>query len=188
MGLLINLTRDYLKDVGGYAKAVYEANNWFKEAKNNSKDTTLVKTSESFKNGKIYIFKYDALTKDRNRDWDKNPLVLSLGQDEHGNDLGINLNYLSNRLCTKILDRIMDNYSSVIKSAIRGRNKGNAKLQQPLDSLNYDNLVRILNGLNYNGAIRSYINGRKREQYVFSYDVWPQISFLNKLSKKSHSS
>lgn len=180
MGLLKDLIRNYVQESGGQGKAMIASKKWFKKAKVDSKDNTLVKTSERFKRGKIYTFRYlEPQSIGRLKEWDRNPVVLSLGQDDHKNDIGINLNYLPNALRLKILDKIMSAYASNIENAMRGRNKGNAKSQQQLISLNYDNLAKVLVRLGYKESIRTYKNHLKAEQYVLSYDAWARITFLN---------
>ena len=180
MGLLKDLIRKEIKDAGGKGKAINEAQIWYRDAKLDSKDKTLVKTTEKFKRGKIYMFKYrEPKSIAKIKTWDASPVVLSMGQDEHGHDIGINLNFLPNTLREKVLDKIMESYASQIKNAMRGRNKADAKSQQNINSINYKNLSRTLSRLGFNHSIRTYINNRKSEQYVLSYDAWPKVTFLN---------
>jgi len=180
MTLLKDLIRKEIKEAGGQGKAIRDAEIWYIKAKRDSKDTTLVKTNERFKRGKIYMFKYvDPKTIKNMKSWDANPVVLSMGQDDHGNDIGINLNFLPNQLRLKIMDKIMEAYAVNIKAAIRGRNKGNAKAQAQVIGLYYNNLVRVLSRVGFNHSVRTYITGRKSEQYVLSYDSWPKVTYLN---------
>ncbi|MFW6130137.1 MAG: hypothetical protein ACOC56_03060, partial [Atribacterota bacterium] len=138
-----------------------------------------VKTNERFKRGKIYIFKYrNPFSIYKLKEWDSNPIVLSLGQDEYNNDIGINLNYIPNKLKIKILDKIMDQYSSKIKFAMEGVDV-NAKQQKNLNDFDYNNLKRILNRLGFQKAIRTYKHNLKQKQFVVSYESWPKITFLN---------
>jgi hypothetical protein len=180
MSLLKTLIRKDIQEAGGEGKAIINARDWYVKAKQDSKNTTLVKTNEKFKRGKIYMFKY---TKPKNIEnikyWDANPVVLSMGQDEHGNDIGINLNFLPNTLRLKILDKIMESYSVNIRNAIRGKNKGNAKSQYQVININYSSLVKVLYKIGFNHSIRSYITNRKSQQFVLSYDSWPKVTFLN---------
>jgi hypothetical protein len=119
MSLLKDLIRKEIKSTGGQGKAINEARSWYTNAKQDSKNTTLVKTTERFKRGKIYMFRYDEPKTIKNlKYWDANPVVLSFGQNEYGNDIGINLNLLPNQLRLKILDKIMESYSFYIQAAI----------------------------------------------------------------------
>jgi hypothetical protein len=180
MGLLKNLIREYEREVGGKGKAIISANKWFVKAKKDSKEQTLVKTNERFKRGKIYIFRYnDPLTKERLSQWDANPVVLGLGQDDYGNDIGINFNYLPNPIRLKIMDKIMEEYSPRIEGAMRGKNKENAKAQQQITSLNYINLGKVLIKVGYKQAIRTYKPKLKTDQFVLSYEAWARLTYLN---------
>lgn len=180
MGLLKDLIRKQEQESGGKGKAIKNSDDWFKKAKKDSKDNTLVKTSERFKRGKIYVFRYlDPVSKDKLKSWDRNPVVISLGQDDHGNDIGINLNYLPIPVRTKIMDKIMTVYESNIKNAMRGKNASNAKVQQQIKGFNYENLAKTLSRIGYKEAIRTYKPGLKSNQYVLSYEAWARMTSLD---------
>lgn len=180
MGLLKDLIRKQEQDSGGKGKAIKNSGDWFKKAKKDSNDNTLVKTNERFKRGKIYTFRYlDPVSKHKLKEWDRNPVVISLGQDDHNNDIGINLNYLPLAMRTKIMDKIMTVYESNIKNAMRGKNASNAKAQQQIINFNYENLAKVLSKTGYKDAIRTYKHNLKSNQYVLSYEAWARMTSLD---------
>jgi len=88
-----------------FKKASQKAKSFFKATKKtlkkikksfvkDKKKYTVKKTAKNFKPGSLITFRYDAL--DKSKQFDKNPLVLSLGLSKQNNKhfLGLNLHWL----------------------------------------------------------------------------------------------
>lgn len=185
MGLLLESQREYIRESGGRGRAMQKAIIWYRDYKKVTDDKTIVHTTERFKRGKIYIFYYPRPVKiHRLLPWDSHPIVLSLGQNETGDDIGINLNYVSMTIRLKLMDAVMSAFSTKIKNSMKGQLKKNASRQSALTELCYESVSNVLNRIEFKNAIRVYKNKRKSNQVVVSYDAWPQVTFLNLKSMK----
>jgi len=179
MGLLITEQRKYIKEVGSRASAITESKKWYYQFMKNP-DKTIVHTTERFKRGKIYIFYYPRpKTLDKMLIWDSHPVVLAMGQNKHGDDIGINLNFVPMTMRLHLMDLVMTAYKGKIKYAMKGKYANNASLQKPILELDYKRIERILYSIQFKYAVRAYKNILKSNQVVVSYDSWPKITFLD---------
>lgn len=93
------LTENIFKKASKKAKDFFKATkknlkNIKKSIVRNKKQYTVKKTPKNFKPGSLITFKYDAL--DKTKQFDKNPLVLSLGLSRNNNKhfLGLNVHWM----------------------------------------------------------------------------------------------
>ena len=98
MGQLSDEVKNFVQNARGLDNARMAADEWYKTVGKSSGDKSIQSTSGPFQPGKIYIFRYEhPVTMERLEQWDANPVVLSLGRVD-GNDVGINLNYLPQKV------------------------------------------------------------------------------------------
>lgn len=194
-----------VRELGGQAKAEKFALRWYKDASANlvsratkrfidrltkgdraqriPKKKSIQSDSGYFEGGKIYIFKYNnPKTKDIMEYYDRNPIVLSLGQkriettgDIH--EFGINLNFLPKNVVVNLLNTIEKAFSPTIKYNLENL-PDLARKQQHLD-LTYRVAESILSKKARRFAYRSYIPSRTTSSYVVSFDSWVYVPLLD---------
>lgn len=119
--------------------------------------------------GKIHLFRYDPKYKDELAYYDRRPLVLCLGPNEYGNDLGVNLHFLPKRVRWRFLDAVHDRYKSDMARAI-GTSKN--ALEEAEVRIAYNLVEDILVSTRSKAAIRSYIPSRRTDTTVVSFRSW----------------
>lgn len=134
--------------------------------------------------GKIYIYRYDPKTKDTLQFYDRNPMVLSLGQlrnkgEEGILDFGINLHFIPKQLREKLLDIVYKVNKATIEKEIDTSMRSEAKDQKPLSQVDYNNFQRFLSGYGFEFAFRSYYKNRRKNVYVIPYEDWHKTLFLD---------
>lgn len=148
-----------------------------------SKSKNYTPWNKELRNGKIYVFRYDPKLADELDFYDKNPVILSLGQKKIKDgflDLGINLNFLPLRFKLSLLEQIENDKLSIkISDKIKGKQNNNSKLQKPLLHIDYEWSKRYLKHIGFEFAIRSYYIDRRSFCYEVSYEEWENISLLN---------
>lgn len=171
MGKLKTEISQLIKKSRGLNQARIDTNKWFNTS------NSVVNTQELFKPGKIYVFRYEHPI-NKERLWDMNPTVLSLGRTE-GLDIGLNLNFLTYNQRVALLDRVYEQYYEHIKRSVE-RSGGNPLRQEQIISMNYDNIKRFLSKTNYHKACRRYINNKRKNTKVISYSDWVRMAIINK--------
>lgn len=170
--------RNFVKNSRGLDNARTAADQWFRTVGKSNGDTSIQSYSGPFQPGKIYIFRYEhPVTEDRLEQWDANPVVLSLGRVD-GNDLGINLNYLPEKVKLNVIDKIYKNYGSKIEEQI-AKKPGQAKAQKPILSFNEDTIIKFLNDAGLGYAIKRYVTNLRKRTKVVSAEGWKYIPLLN---------
>lgn len=176
MGKMKEEISQLVKKSKGLNEAKNDSEQWIKNTGNSTGNKSVARTSEVFKPGKIYTFRYEnPINKDRT--WDRNPTVLSLGRID-GLDIGINLNYLTYKQRLTLLDRVYDQYYNRIQDSIK-KSGGNALMQSEILALNYDNIKRFLSKGSYVKACRRYITSKRKNTIVVSYSEWARIAVID---------
>jgi hypothetical protein len=166
----------YVKNLKGLNQAKNSTEAWLRDVKNSTGDNSIAKTNELFKPGKIYIFRYENPI-NKERMWDLNPTVLSLGRVD-GLDIGINLNYLNYNQRVTLLDTVYNQYSNIIEDSIK--NSGtNAKNQKSIPSMNYENIKKFLEKSTYQKACRRYMHSKRKNTIVVGYNHWDKIAVID---------
>jgi hypothetical protein len=166
----------YIKNLKGLNQARKSTEKWIRDAKDSTGDKSIIKTNELFKPGKIYIFRYEEPI-NKERMWDLNPTVLSLGRVD-GLDIGINLNYLNYNQRVALLDSVYNQYINIIEDTIE-KSGTNAKNQRSIPSMNYDNIKRFLEKSVYHKACRRYKHNKRKNTIVVGYNHWDKIAVIN---------
>lgn len=184
------LLSQYIKIHGNKSKAKQKALEWFEEESkfpiiNLSKDIKKVRVNKPMYQGKIYTFTYDPKTKDKLSYYDRNPIVLSIGQSKtiNGLDLGVNLNFLPQKYKIHFLNVIYKQNRRIIQRSFennqrlaRSRKNPNPNKEFPLNC-NYD-LVKKLLPKELSFALRSYYRNRRKNIVMFGYNSWSPLSLL----------
>lgn len=179
MGKIKEDIKKLAKDAGSKSKALKEARTWYDKGSNSMRDNTIVKTTDPFRPGMIYVFRYDKPKHMATLPWwDKNPVVLALDATDAGNDCGINLNLLPVDVKEDMLDLIYEKLKSMIKSQTSGARANNAKIQSAI-KLDYKSAKRFLDQYGLGFAIRQYIPNLKGNQKVVSYENWGRIALVD---------
>lgn len=171
---------DILNSYGNIRKAEKEAYSSYKKG---LKTKSYIPWNNELRNGKIYIFQYDPKTADMLDFYDKNPVVLSLGQKKVKDgvlDLGVNLNFLPLRFKLSLLEQVeQDLNSKKIEKKIKKSKTVNTKSQSPLFHITYDWCKKFLAHIGYEFALRSYYRERRTGCVETAYEEWENISLLN---------
>ncbi len=179
MGKIKEDIKKLAKDAGSKSKALKEARAWYDKGSTSMRDNTIVKTTDPFKAGMIYVFRYDKPKHMATLPWwDKNPVVLALDATDAGNDCGINLNLLPVDVKEDMLDLIYEKLKGMIKSQTSGVRANNAKIQSAI-KLDYKSAKRFLDQYGLGFAIRQYIPNLKGNQKVVSYENWGRIALVD---------
>lgn len=175
MGKLREEIASYQKEMRGKGPVMQDSKSWFKSSKGSTGDSSISKTNEVFKPGKIYSFTYANPVRD-DKIWDRSPVVLSLGRVD-GYDVGINLNLLSSAKRLDFLDRVYTQYKKSIDRAVR-LSGNDATSQGAIAYMNYQNVHKFLEKSGYMNAFRRYISNRRTNTYVFGYQEWKRVVSL----------
>lgn len=175
MGALRDEIAAFQKEMGGRGPQQQDSKKWYSTAKSSTGDSSVSRTNEVFKPGKIYSFTYaDPVRADKI--WDRTPVVLSLGRID-GYDVGINLNLLSSAKRLDFLDRVYTQYKKSIDRSVR-LSGTDAVSQREIKSMYYQNVKRFLEKSGYMTAFRRYISNRRTNTHVFGYQEWKRVVTL----------
>lgn len=178
MGKLSQEIKSLVIESRGLDIAKNDSIKWYKTTANSAKDTSVKTNNGPFKPGKIYIFRYEnPKTKDSLEWWDRNPVVLSLGQHD-GKDIGINLNLIPYARKIQLLDKIYDQYDTRIDTMIE-RGKGNANAETGIPSLTYERIKPFLEKTGFAAAVRTYFIGLRKNTHVVSYSKWNRVALID---------
>jgi hypothetical protein len=155
--------------------AVADTKRWFTSARNSSGDSSVRRDNGVFKPGKIYVFRYEKPIKDKM--WDRNPVVLSLGR-VGGYDVGINLNHLDYNKRLDLLDRVYSQFEKSIERSIK-TSGGDALSQNIITSMQYENIQRFIESSGYLKAFRRYITNKRTHSTIVGYTQWNRIALLD---------
>jgi hypothetical protein len=175
MGALKDEISAFQREMRGKGPQQQDSNKWYKSSKSGTGDSSVSRTNEVFKPGKIYSFTYANPVRD-DKIWDRTPVVLSLGRID-GYDVGINLNLLSSSKRLDFLDRVYTQYKKKIDRAVR-LSGNDAVSQNEIKSMYYENIKRFLESSGYMNAFRRYISNRRTSTYVFGYQEWKRVATL----------
>lgn len=157
---------------------------WFmSEIKNNKSSRIQKLNSLNFQRGKIYIFNYDPITKDRLSYWDESPIFLffDLIQTKNGPVfLGINLSWFPITARKFFLNSIKRVYKNQYSTA---NTKPYSALQQLPVDLNIELFIKLFYKIGFSFGIRTYKPNRIRGPiYSVCFEDW---SMLENMSKNS---
>ena len=175
MGALKDEISAFQKEMGGRGPQEKDSKKWYKSSKSGTGDSSISRTNEVFKPGKIYSFTYANPVRD-DKIWDRSPVVLSLGRVD-GYDVGINLNLLSSAKRLDFLDRVYTQYKKSIDRSVK-LSGTDAISQREIKSMYYENVKRFLEQSGYMKAFRRYISNRRTGTYVFGYQEWKRVATL----------
>lgn len=176
MGKVKNDVGSLVKKLKSLKQAQYDTKRWFKNTRESNSDTSVIKTRQWFRPGKIYVFRYEVPLRD-NKPWDRNPVVLSLGRVE-GFDVGINLNFLPYSKRLDFLDRVYSQFEKKINKSIQ-LSGSNAMTQNQINEMYYYNIERFLKKSGYMNAYRRYRPGGRRFSTLISYTEWDRVALLD---------
>jgi len=178
MGNLSTEIKNLVQNARGLDNARTVADEWFRSKGKSQKDTSIKTYAGPFQPGKIYIFRYEKpVSIDRLKQWDANPVVLSLGMVD-GVDIGINLNYLPYKAKLAVLDKIYTNFESKIQENER-KAPGNVKGQKPILSFNVETMKRFLAGAGLGYALKRYVTNLRKNTRAVEAEGWKYIPLLN---------
>ncbi len=178
MGKLSQEINSLIKESRGLDIAKKESNKWYKNTASSTGDSSVESSAAPFRPGKIYIFRYDnPKTKKTLEWWDRNPVVLSLGQHS-GKDIGINLNLIPHARKLQLLDKIYEQYLPKIERMIVS-GKGDATSESGIIELNYDKIKPFLEKTGFASAVRTYVTGIRRNTQVVSYSKWNRVALID---------
>ncbi len=178
MAKLSDEVKNFVKNARGLDNARSAADEWFKTVGKSSGDKSIQSYSGPFQPGKIYIFRYEnPVTKESLKQWDANPVVLSLGTVD-GTDVGVNLNYLPQNVKLQILDKIYKNFSSKIEEQV-AKAPGEAKKQKPILSFNASTIQSFLDKAGLGYAIKRYVTNLRKNTKAVSAEGWKYVPLLN---------
>ena len=178
MGKLSKEISALVTESRGLDIAKKESIEWYKKTASSSGDSSVENYNGPFKPGKIYIFRYEnPKTKDTLEWWDRNPVVLSLGQHD-GKDIGINLNLIPYARKIQLLDKIYDQYESRIDTMVK-RGRGDASSEQGIPSFTYERVKPFLEKTGFGAAVRTYIIGLRKNSRVVSYFKWNRVALID---------
>lgn len=160
-------------------KAIYA---WLlKKMKDPKATDVMTYKSGAFEPGKIYIFKYDPLYKDRYSYWDEHPIILALGKmpaKQGFMNVGINLSWYPPSARVYMIESIMKIYKGHMEQQ-KKKYKGDAKRQAgvPIDLMA---LKTALDQFGFSFAIRNYLPSQvKSPSYCISFEHWKKMTKLS---------
>jgi hypothetical protein len=159
-----------------------DAYKWFLEQIKDEKNTRVqVNKDPWLQPGKIYIFKYNAVHKDRLDPWDKHPIVLALGKMQYKNsvcNVGINISWYPPPARKVIIERLRKMYEPKYKEAVQKKGKL-ANEQMPV----YIDLAAVklaLDPLGFSWAVRNYLpQAIIQPKYCVCYEDWDKAIRLD---------
>jgi hypothetical protein len=166
----------------GQRQAEINAYNWLTEQKDNIKSLEVVFSEGNILHpGKIHTFNYNPKYKNILDYYDRNPVVLSLGNIQRGKrilELGINLNFVPTPYKWQLLEVIRNIYSGYFTLLEKSPVQKSA-LHQPIIKYNYQALKSLLSNYGFSFALRAYIPSRKQNTYIINYNNWTEVALLS---------
>jgi hypothetical protein len=165
---------DQILNISG-VEATKKANasvEWFRQKASNQRiSPESVLGGKEYKNnlmrgikpGSMYLFKYDAKTKDTLPYWDMYPLIFPISMDSKG-FIGINLHYLPPNLRASLFNNLM-------------RFKSNTPSKEL--AINYSILTKYSSLSYFKPCVKRYLYGHVRSQFMYiAPEEWPIAIFL----------
>ena len=178
MATLSDEVKNFIKNTRGLDNAKTAATQWYRTVGKSQGDTSIQAYAGPFQPGKIYIFRYqNPVTKERLKEWDANPVVLSLGRVD-GNDVGVNLNYLPQPIKLKILDRIYKSFGPKIQEQ-EAKKPGQAKAQKAILSFDSNTILKFLASAGLEYAIKRYVTNLRVKTVVVDASGWKYVPLLD---------
>ena len=167
------------KKYGGGNQAAQYAYDWFEETLAD-RDSTYVQSTggPTLTWGKLYHFRYDPVTRDKLSYFDKSPMILSLGQDKKGLEIGLNLNFLPKVARYWMVGQIFKIYEKFIINATKGNNWRRASDQEEVQ-LDYKLLEANLGKWGLGHCVRRYYLNKMSEIAVICYEDWIRAVMIN---------
>lgn len=139
--------------------------------------------------GRIYTFEYDPVYKDVLSYYDKRPIIMVHDVYTHPNTkndlvLGINLNFLPERVRVAVLQYYYEMFKTEINNAENSFWEGKIILStQKIVTFLKDWLLQLkifnTHGVSFGFAYRQYIQTRIKNPILIEYDDWERIPFLH---------
>lgn len=188
MGKLKLEARQLIREQESVKQADIFYSQWLTEQLKDNKSTQVqkLKKNEYFQPGKMYMFHYHPVYLSKLKWYDRNPLILSLGQrefEENTVEFGVNLHLLPYNVRVFFLDAIYTaNKVKINQQMIIKMNK--AKKQLPLD-IGPDDLGSITQKLHLDFAMRNYIRSGIKIPYGISYEHWTKMILIQDYNFKN---
>jgi hypothetical protein len=119
--------------------------------------------------GKMYLYQYDAKTKDQLPYWDKLPVIFFLERKDASHFYGINLHYLPPPMRLKLLTNLYD---------LANNEKFDATTRL---KMTYDVLMRVSKAKNLGAefAFKQYLYPQMKSRFLeINASSWPMVSLL----------
>lgn len=193
MKQILNLFSEIIKLVSIYAdsndsdeekeriltsKQAYE---WFLSELENEKSTRVQTTKSRMQSGKIYVFKYNPLYRDKLSYYDVHPIILALGNiTENGKKktLGVNISWYPPSARKYIIEKIRDILKNSYQNSIK-KFPFQANNQSPI-YMDLFQLKILLDSIGFSFAIRQYIEERIISPKVcVCYEDWNKAIMLD---------
>lgn len=167
------------KKYGGRQKAAQYAYDWFHETLQD-RDSTYVEpvSGQNLTWGKLYHFRYDPVTRDRLAYFDKSPMVISLGQNNKGLEVGININFLPKVVRYWMVGEIFRVYEKSFISASDGNRWRRANEQDEVQ-IDYQLLEANLGKWGLGHCVRQYYYNKMSDVSVICYEDWIRGVMIN---------
>lgn len=124
----------------------------------------------AFSPGKMYTFEYYT---DDEEIYDTRPIVLGLGLNEYGNDVGINLHFIPFRQRLQLVEHIYSAFNTTINAELKSKRAPHPNSQRSLNHFTWDNINEAYgNMINIKYAVRQYRLERMRYPSVLGYQHW----------------
>ena len=161
---------------------VEDAYKWLLEKMEDKRQTEVESHKDPFlEPGKIYVFKYDPMYKEKYAYYDKHPIVLMLGKmpaAQGAMNVGINISWYPPKARKYIVNTIRKLYAPMYEAAITKAPK-KAKKQKPV-VMDLLALKTALDQFGFSFAIRSYLPSQIKSPAVcISYENWDKAIRLD---------
>ena len=162
---------------------VKDAYKWLVDKMKDNKQTEVQENNDPYlQPGKIYVFKYDPMYKERYDYYDKYPIVFALGKVkgvEGFNNVGINISWYPPKARKYIIGKIREMYKPLYEAAMKTSPfDGQEQSFVPIDL--YE-LKVALDRVGLSWAIRTYIPDRiKSPKAIVCYEDWEIVSRMDK--------
>jgi len=155
---------------------------WIQSKLKDSKDKSVVKWKNGkFHPGKIYIFKYDAINKDKLSYYDRHPIIIFLGyvkSEENILAVGLNVSWWPPEARKWIMTKILKFHAPTIKQFVKKRPL-DAIQQMPL-LLDLYQLKAAFDKYGLSFAYRTYIVEQIKSPVIcLSYECWTKAETLD---------
>lgn len=175
-------------DVSNDPQGGHKARSWLLKWVKQRENKQYINQRGLLEQGKLYMFNYiNPATKDTLPWWDKNPLVLCLGQHKTKEgrilDVGINLHHLPLKVRKQVLIKIFDMY----RKKYRGEMYRDKSKSIPV---RWETIAIPLMQYGADFAFRSYYPNRRTKTIEFPYEEFhnaifiPSEAYSNNISKQ----